>query len=250
MLNTVVCDDELPALDLLTGLLTETGAVSIAGACHSIHDALEIINRGGVDLVVFDIEMPELSGVDAYSKITVAPRPLVIFATAHPEYAVEAFGVEAIDYILKPLTLERVEKAVEKAERLHGLIKAREDGGLVQVPSTAPEDGAGVLKIKDAGKFYFVPHSDILWIEAAGDYSLVHMEAREITIRAPIKSLEAELPAMNFARVHRSAIISTAHIREIIMLPKGEAQICLASGAKVRASRSYSDVVRNLSIAI
>ena len=248
MLNTVVCDDELPALELLTGLLTETGLVSIVGACRSTRDALKIINHGGVDLVVFDIEMPELSGVDAYNQITIAPRPLVIFATAHPEYAVEAFGVEAIDYILKPLTLERVTKAVEKAARLDSLIRARESGALVQAPSTAPEDGASVLKVKDAGKLYFVPHSDIIWIEAAGDYSLLHMKTREITIRAPIKSLEADLPEVSFVRVHRSAIVSTAYIREIVLLPKGEAQICLANGKKVRTSRSYRDVVHNLSV--
>jgi len=246
MLSAVVCDDEIPALELMSGLLTETGAVSIKASCHSVREALEIINHGDVDLVVFDIEMPELSGVDAYSQITATPRPLVIFATAHPEYAVEAFGVEAIDYILKPLTLERVAKAVKKAARLHSLIVKREEGALIEAPGREPADGSGVLRIRDAGKLYFVPHDDIIWVEAAGDYSLLHMKDRELTIRVPIKTLEAELPIASFARVHRSAIVSTTHVREINFLPKGEAHITLVSGSKVRTSRSYRDVVQSL----
>ena len=249
MLKTVVCDDELPALELLSSLLMETGSVYIAASCQSTQGALDIINRGGVDLVVFDIEMADLSGVEAYNRITASPRPLVIFATAHPEYAVEAFGVEAIDYILKPLTSGRVASAVAKAARLHSLIVEREGGALVQASGTKPEDRGGVLRIRDAGKCYFVPHDDIVWVEAAGDYSLLHMKDRELTIRVPIKVLEADLPAIPFVRVHRSAIISTTYIREIKLLPKGEAEIELVGGGHVRSSRSYREVVKRLASA-
>ncbi len=245
MLNVVVCDDELPALELMSSLLKETGAVTISASCQSVREALEIINRGGVDLVVFDIEMPGLSGVDAYGQITVTPRPLVVFATAHPEYAIDAFGVDAIDYILKPFNFERVQKAIEKAARLRRRINERESGAPIEALESAPDDLSGVLKVKDAGRFYFVPHKDVIWIEAAGDYSLLHMTDHELTIRVPIKTLETELPAL-FIRVHRSAIISTAHIREINLLPKGEALIRLSKDATVRTSRSYRDVVHAL----
>lgn len=246
MLNTVVCDDEAPALQLMTELLEETGGVSIKSSCQSVREALSVINAGGVDLVVFDIEMPELSGVDAYNEITVEPKPLVIFATAHPEYAVEAFGVDAIDYILKPISLERVLKGVEKADRLHRLILERETGAVIDAPETAPQDVTDVLKIKDAGKLYFIPHNEIVWIEAAGDYSLLHMKDRELTIRVPIKTLEADLPPPNFARVHRSAIVSAWYIREIQLLPKGEALIVFDENTAVRSSRSYRDTVHAL----
>lgn len=246
MLNTIVCDDELPALQLMTDFLVETGGVSIVSSCQSVREALDIINSGGVDLVVLDIEMPELSGVDAYNQISVEPRPLVIFATAHPEYAVEAFGVDAIDYILKPISLNRVSKAVEKAERLRRLIVEREAGSAIDAPETVPAEAVDVLKIKDAGKLYFVPHNEIVWIEAAGDYSLLHLKDRELTIRVPIKSLEADLTTPNFARVHRSAIVSARHIREITLLPKGEAMIVLDEDTSVRSSRSYRDAVQAL----
>ena len=246
MLNTVVCDDELPALELMRGLLTETGAVSIVGVCQSARDALDLVNRGGVDLVVFDIEMPELSGVDAYSQIKASPRPLVIFATAHPKYAVEAFDVEAIDYILKPLSSGRVGAAIEKALRLHGLIKERREEYRVPSVNIATQDRPDLLKIKDAGKFYFVPHDDIYWVEAAGDYSVLHTKDRDLTVRLPIKKIESELPATRFVRVHRSAIISVAHIREVVVLPKGESQIVLEGGDRVRTSRSYRGIVQQL----
>lgn len=249
MLNVVVCDDELPALELMSSLLLDTGAVNLAASCQSVREALEVINRGSVDLVVFDIEMPELSGVDAYGQITAEPRPLVIFATAHPEYAVEAFGVDAIDYILKPFDFDRVHKSVEKAMRLRRLIVERERGAPIHAPQAEPEDLSGVLRVKDAGTFYFVPHKDIIWIEAAGDYSLLHMADRELTVRVAIKTLETELPINLFARVHRSAIVAKSHIREINLLPKGEAQILLEDDACVRTSRSYREVVQGLASA-
>jgi len=249
MLKTVLCDDELPALELMSSMLIETGDVDLVAACQSVREALDVINRGGIDLIVFDIEMPELSGVDAYSKITVEPRPLVIFATAHPEYAVEAFGIDAIDYILKPLDAERVKKSVEKAARLRRLVLERAGGAPLAASQSPPDDLAGVLKIKDAGKFYFMPHKDIIWVEAAGDYSILHMAGKDITIRVTIKMLETELPLALFARVHRSAIISKAHIQEIDFLPKGEAQIALSQGYSVRTSRSYRDVVQSLGVA-
>ncbi|RME64509.1 MAG: DNA-binding response regulator [Alphaproteobacteria bacterium] len=246
MLKTVICDDELPALELLTAVLLETGQIDVVAACQSIDEALVAINKGGVDLVVLDIEMPALSGVEAYGQITVQPKPLVIFATAHAEYAVDAFGVDAIDYILKPIDPDRVQKAVEKASRLLRLISARNHGLPLHADDRKPADLSGVLKIKDAGKVYFLPHADIVWIEAAGDYSILHTQKKEITVRVPIKALEAELPVSRFARVHRSTIISTGNIREIKSLPKGEAEILLSDDAAIRTSRSYRDVVQGL----
>lgn len=246
MLKTVLCDDEPPALELMASLLGETGEVDLVACCLSIRAALDVINKGGIDLIVFDMEMPELSGVAAYSEIEIEPRPLVIFATAHPEYAVDAFGVDAIDYILKPLEFTRVKRAIDKAVRLRRLVLERAAGAPLAAPIAPPEDLSGVLKIKDAGRFYFIPHSDIIWIEAAGDYSILHMGDREVTIRVTVKMLEAELPTPLFARVHRSAIVAKNRIREIDFLPKGEAQLTMSSGAAVRTSRSYRDVVQKL----
>lgn len=249
VLKTVVCDDEAPALELLSSLLEETGEVEIVMACQSVREALRVINNGGIDLAVFDVEMPELSGVEAFGQVTIEPRPLVVFATAHPEYAVEAFGVDAIDYIMKPLDCDRVSRAIEKAVRLNRLVVERQRGKPPAASDEPPSDPDGVLKIKDAGQFYFIPHAEIIWIEAAGDYSIVHMPDREVTIRVAVKTLEAELPQTLFARVHRSAIVSIPEIRQVSFLAKGEALIRLSNDALVRTSRSYRDIVQNLGAA-
>jgi len=241
MLKTVICDDELPALELLCGLLKKTGAVDIRAAVQDVAEAITFVNEGDVDLVVLDIDMPDITGVEAFRSITLDPKPLLIFATAHPEYALEAFDVDAIDYLLKPLDPERVAKAIEKAKRLHGFIQ--------QVADDTPEAenaATDALRVKDGNRVYMVPLDQVVWIEAAGDYSLVHTGEREYAMRQTISGLERELPADQFVRVHRSTIISSASVKEVHALSKGEARIVLKSGAEVKASRSYRNVVRQL----
>ena len=245
MLRTIVCDDEAPALELIEGMLRDTGEVAIEGAYLSVLDAIERINAGGIDLAVLDVEMPILTGVEASEQITVDPKPLIVFATAHPEYAVEAFGLDAIDYVLKPFDRHRIAKAVEKAIRFRQLIEQSEQ----EVQGEGDDNRAdppAMLRIKDSGRYYFMPHHDVLWIEAAGDYSLLHTQDKEAAIRRTIKSLETDLPADRFVRIHRSSIVSIEHIREIQMLHKGEAQILLTDGTIVRTSRSYRDVIQKL----
>lgn len=240
-LRTVVCDDELPALELVCGLLEDTGQVEILKATQTPAEALEEINKGGVDLVVIDIEMPGLNGTDLFRRIDSDPKPLLIFATAHPEYALDAFEADAIDYILKPLEFRRVEKAVEKAQRLHGLIAANH----ASEPDVLHERG-GSLKVRDGTRTFFVPYDDVVWIEAAGDYSLIHTNDREHAMRITITALAKELPAELFERVHRSAIIGVRHVLEVENLAKGEALISLSTGGQVKASRSYREAVRRL----
>ncbi len=242
-MKTVICDDELPALDLICSMLKETGKVEVVAACQSALEAIDIINRGGIDLAFFDVEMPELSGVVAASKISVEPKPLLVFATAHPEYAVDAFGIDAIDYVLKPLDQDRITKSVEKARRLSRMIRERSVSSLQGAEMSEKSSTDEVLRIKDGGSIHFIPLRDISWIEAAGDYSLLHRPNAEVAVRRTISSLEADLPQTRFVRVHRSSIVSIPHIREVKLLAKGEAVIKLIDSTLVRASRSYRKVV-------
>ncbi len=245
-LRTVVCDDELPALEFMTDMLQDMPEVEVVSACRSSSAALDIINRGGIDLAFFDIEMPELSGVTAASEISIDPKPLLVFATAHPEYAVDAFGIDAIDYILKPFDYERVEKSVEKASRMLRLIRKRDDTASNVEQSEMSRNETEVLKIKDAGSYHFIPIQDIIWVEAAGDYSLLHKSNGEIAVRRTITSLEDDLPANKFARVHRSSIIAIDRIAEVRRLAKGEAEIRLVDNITVRSSRSYRETTDRL----
>lgn len=246
MMRTLVCDDELPALELLTQILEDSGAVEIVAAHLSVTDAVARINEGGIDLAFFDIEMPDLTGVEAAQLIRVTPKPLLVFATAHPEYAVDAFGIDAIDYILKPFDPARVHRSVEKAARLNRIIIEGVPSALSATEDEDRSNDSDALKIRDAGRFYVIPHDDIVWIEAAGDYSLIHRNQGEVAIRRTISSLESELPEARFRRVHRSCIISVSHIEEIRRLSKGEANIILRGDIVVKASRSFRDVVDEL----
>ena len=242
-MKTVVCDDELPALELATGMLERTGFVEVVASCSSVSQALERVAQGGVDLLVLDIEMPELSGVDAAISIEIDPKPLLIFATAHPEYAAEAFGIDAIDYLLKPLDPVRVQHAAEKAVRFHELIhrSAAETG--YESPPHELEPRADELRIQDGNRFHVIPFRDIVWIEAAGDYSLIHQERSEVAVRRSLTSLELALPEEDFLRIHRSTMISRNHLRQVRRLAKGEAELILTGDVKVKSSRSHKDEI-------
>jgi len=246
MMKTLLCDDEGPARELLADILNSAKSVELIAVCSSAKEALRIINRGGVDLVFFDIEMPEMSGVEAARKLTVEHRPLIVFATAHADYAIDAFGIDAIDYILKPIDPDRVLKAVEKANRLHHLIdKTRGESGLAaEGLKSAPTDEA--LRVFDAGRLFVIPYKEIVWVEAAGDYSLIHRLEGETAIRRTLSSVIRELPGNRFKRVHRSAIVSVSHITEIKRLAKGEAELTLNGEVMLRASRTYRTVIDEL----
>ena len=230
MLKTVICDDEPPALEFLADMLNEIRDVDLVGAFLSASEALAAINAGGIDIAFFDVEMPELSGVEAVTRITVEPKPLLIFATAHPEYAVDAFGIDAIDFFLKPFDEARLAKAIEKASRMHALIRSSNEHAVEPVESGERKD---VLKVRDGGSFHFIPLSAIIWIEAAGDYSVIHHDGRELAIRKTLSSLEEELDDRRFCRVHRSSIVSKDHVASVKRLAKGEAEISLDNGVIV-----------------
>ena len=246
MLRAIICDDEQPAIDLIADFLEQSDQVELVAKCQSAAEALTVIERGGVDLVFFDVEMPELTGVAAAAQIGVEPKPLLVFVTAHPEYAVEAFGIDAIDYVLKPIRRDRLLKSVDKAVRMTRLIQESRERTEPDEQLNYPQESDDVIKIQDAGSFHFLSLKDILWIEAAGDYSLLHKTGAEIAVRRTISSLEGELPSNRFLRIHRSAIISVDHISEIRRLAKGEAEIKMGAGAWVKSSRSYRDVIAGL----
>ncbi len=244
MLKTVVCDDERPALELLVAMLEETGAVEIVAALQSVTEAIAVIDQGGIDLVVLDIDMPGMSGVDAARSLRVDPMPLLVFATAHPEYAVDAFDIDAIDYILKPIEKARVRHAVEKAVRLDRSIRKATGDRAVAAPALeGVERKPDLLQVRDGSRYYVVALGDIVWIEAGGDYSLIHTQTSEIVIRRTLSSLEESLPEDRFLRVHRSFIVGKEHVRQVRRMPKGEAEIHLTGSVTVRSSRSYRDAV-------
>ena len=237
-LRTLIADDEPLALDLLEKLLADHPLIELAGRCGSGEAVVRALEGTRIDLLFLDVEMPGLSGIEVARALD--PAPMIVFATAHAEFAVDAFEADAVDYVLKPLEPERVLAAVEKASvqrpfRLRG-------AGRALVPS-APRE---TLPVKDGGRTNLLRTQDILWAEGAGDYALLHAGGETYTARVTLRDLEAELERAGFLRVHRSAIVRAASVRAVTPLPKGEAMLTLEDGTEVKASRTYRTQIERL----
>ena len=235
-LTTLLVDDEPLALDLLDAMLADHPVIELAGRCASGAAALERLADAPVDLVFLDVEMPGLSGIETARAMD--PKPMIVFATAHAEFAVDAFAADAVDYVLKPFEQERVLAAVEKAALQRAF---RLPGRALTV--TRPRE---TLPVRDGRRTNLVPVREILWAEAAGDYALLHAEGVTHTARVTLRDLEGELEAAGFLRVHRSAIVREAAVSAVSPLPKGEAMLTLADGTQVKASRSYRAAIVRL----
>jgi DNA-binding LytR/AlgR family response regulator len=201
MINAIAIDDEAPALKVIENFCGRTEGIRLAGTFLRPRDALAWLVQSPADLLFLDIRMPSQSGLDLYK--TLDPGPLVIFTTAHAEYAVEGFNVNAIDFLLKPFTIERFQQAVAKAAEY---ISFRQ----------MPENHDDTLLIRADYSLIKVRTADILFVEAADDYLKIHQERRPpLIVRMTMKSLVSMLPASDFVRTHRSYIVALRRIDNV-----------------------------------
>lgn len=241
-LRTLLVDDERLSLDLLEAILRDHPVIEVIGRCASGEAALDVLGGARVDLLFLDVEMPGLSGVEVARALDPAPPPppMIVFATAHAEFAVDAFRADAVDYVLKPFERERVLAAVEKASIQRPYRLAGAGGALVPI---APRE---TLPVKDGGRTNLVHVRDILWAEGAGDYALLHTAEVTHTARVTLRDLERDLEQAGFLRVHRSAIVRASQVASVSPLPKGEAMLTLSDGTEVKASRTYRAAIEAL----
>ncbi len=204
MINTIIVDDEPLALDVLETYIEQVPELNLVQRCNNALEANEALKKHEVDLMFLDIQMPQLTGIDFLKTLT--RPPLVIFTTAYPNYAIEGFELDAIDYLLKPISLERFMKAVNKAaDQLQ--LQRRE----------APAEGEDFIFVKADKKLVRVKFSDVLYIEGLKDYVIIRMEGgkRVITLQT-MKSLEEKLPPNLFKRIHRSYIVNIDKIEAVV----------------------------------
>ncbi|GAB2506081.1 LytR/AlgR family response regulator transcription factor [Microbulbifer agarilyticus] len=261
-LKTVVVDDEPLALQLLQSLLEDISDIEIVAACRNGREALNAVATYMPDLLFLDIQMPGMSGFDVISRLQGDIIPQVIFATAYDHYAVEAFDVNAVDYVLKPMEPERLELAVGRArgrlrqQRLQGLGNLSDEKGRLLSSLTSPtteqstEKGAnsdtpGKLAIKDGGRIILASQADIEWVDAAGDYMCIHNNGETHIMRSTLKELQQQLCPISFKRVHRSTLVNLNYIQEIQVLTKGEYLLTLKSGEKIKVSRNYRQPIKD-----
>lgn len=252
-IRALIVDDEPLALELLREMLAPHRSIAVIGERRSGTDAVEAIAALAPDLVFLDVQMPEMTGFEVVEAVGPARMPAVVFVTAYDRYAVKAFEVHALDYLLKPFDEERLDRAIRRVEG--ALDRARPDPLGDRLAALLAELGARVperrerperLVIQDAGRAVFVPLDAIDWIEAAGKYVIVHAGAATHTLRESIGALEAELDPRRFARIHRSTIVRVDRIREVRTLFGGEYEVVLRDGTELGSSRGYRHRVQAL----
>ncbi|MGP8215494.1 MAG: LytR/AlgR family response regulator transcription factor [Bacteroidia bacterium] len=199
-MNCIIVDDDDASRTVLTQIAKQIDYLTIVKTCSSSIDAMNTISKEDIDLLFLDIEMPGMSGLDMLKALD--KRPQVILTTSHREYALDAFDLNVVDYLVKPLTLSRFLKALAKVK----------DSLDTKEQVNAEQD---FFFIKKDSVLTKVPVKDILWIEALGDYLTIHAKEQRYILHATLKSLEEKLPSNKFIRVHRSYIVQIDNITEV-----------------------------------
>jgi two-component system LytT family response regulator len=241
-LRVLIVDDEPLARDRLRAWLLEEPSVEIVGECGSGTEALALIRSTPLDLVFLDVEMPGCNGLQVVSELPAEGRPAVIFVTAHERFALDAFEVQAIDYLLKPFDQERFQTALRRAEEY---LRARRAGkiedkleSLLADAAVAPGKTPERLTVRADGRLVFLKPSEIVWIEAADNYIILHLVDGRLMLRETLAAIEKRLGTTSFARVSRSALVHLDQIKELQPTFHGDFVVVLRNGTKVPLSRS------------
>jgi two-component system LytT family response regulator len=249
-LNVVIVDDESLARDTVRLLLEDVSDVAVVAEAADGRQAVDAIREHKPDLVFLDVQMPGLTGLEVVSEVGADQMPPVVFVTAYDEYAVKAFETSAIDYLVKPFSDDRFEAALDKARmQLQQTRRADLEERLRQLlaETRTPVSSANDTRfmVKDRGSIRFVDASDVDWVEAAGDYVILHSGNQKNMIRETMTGMEKKLPSDRFVRIHRSTIVCLNTIREIKPYFHGDYIVYLNDGKELKLSRRYWQQVEN-----
>lgn len=254
-IRTLLVDDEEIARRGLRVRLDRAKEIEIVGECQNGAEAIESINLLSPDLVFLDVQMPELSGFDVLRSMRPKVMPYVVFVTAFDQYALRAFEVHALDYLLKPIDDERFAATLRHA---CGIVLGARDGAYARqiaeaIASLSRKDAPAVeqagtdrLAIPVGDRVMIIRVAEIDWIEAADNYVSIHVGKKAWLLRETISALEQRLKPKGFARIHRSTIVNAQRVTELRSLSNGEFAIVLADGTSLRMSKSYRAVLDQL----
>ncbi len=238
-IRTLIVDDEPPGRQRLRALLEADPDVTVLGECADGAEALATLRAQPCDLVFLDIEMPGLSGLEVARRLGPNRLPAVVFVTAHRDYALPAFEVRAVDFLLKPFDRARFQKTMRWAkEQL-----ARDAEPEAAKPSARPLER---VTIKSGGRIYFVKAEDIDWVEAAGNYLRLHAGGQTHLLRETMNGLEGRLDPERFWRIHRSTIVNVDRVQELQPLFHGDYAVILHDGSRLSLSRKFRNRIEDL----
>jgi two-component system LytT family response regulator len=244
-LRIVIVDDEELARTGIRARLRRSPDVEIVAECANGREAIDAIRRHAPHIVFLDVQMPGKSGFDVIEEVGWEAFPHVIFVTAHDRYAIQAFDVNALDYLLKPIDDERFDVALQRARE--AVARDRDTDLDQRLASVVAELRSGKARtcesdrivVRSSGRVVFVKTSEIDWVEAAGDYVTLHVGKKSWLLRETITDMERKLGAKGFTRIHRSTIVNTERIGEMHPLDNGEYRLVLRDGTELKLSRSH-----------
>jgi len=243
-MKAVIADDEPLARERIRTLLAGEADIEIVAEAANGADAVQVAREHRPDLLFLDVQMPGLDGFGALEQLGADEMPSVVFVTAYDEYALQAFEVHALDYLLKPFNRTRFQKTLRRA-REHALGRANGDLSrkLVSLLESLKGNRQHLdrIVIRNAGRVTFLPTTEIDWIDAAGNYVKIYSGKDQHILRETLKNLEARLDPAVFVRVHRSTILNVERIRELQPLFHGDCNAILRDGTRITCSRSFSD---------
>jgi two-component system LytT family response regulator len=249
-IRTLIVDDEALARERLHQLLENEPEIEIVGECADGQQALEAIGHERPDLIFLDIQMPELDGFEVLQAITGSP-PVVVFVTAYDKFALRAFEVHAVDYLLKPFDRERFQTALRRAidqvkQRDSSALQERQLALLAELKP--PQKPLERLAVKSGGHIIFLKLTDVDWIGAAHNYVEIHVGNDSHLLRETLNAIEARLPQDKFVRISRSLIVNVERIKELHPLFYGEYTVVLQNGTRLTLSRRYRDKLPQLGV--
>jgi two-component system LytT family response regulator len=250
-IRVLIVDDEPLAREGIVFQLRNESDVEIVAECEDGSAAIEAIKRSKPDLVFLDIKMPKISGFNVIEQIGSSNMPLVIFLTAYDEHAVEAFRLNALDYLLKPIDKTRFQQSLQKArkqlqkdrfsaqgEQLEQLLAAMRNTGNTHEPAVPPR-----IAMKLGGNIQFLLPDELLWVEAEGDYVNVHTTARSHLVRETMLAMEKRLEPYGFQRIHRSAIVNLSSISKLVNADNGDYEVMMSNGLSLKIGRNYREAL-------
>ncbi len=249
MIKTLVVDDEPFARARILKLLETFDYISVIGECKNGREAVTQIQNYKPDLVFLDIQMPDFTGFDVLSKSEKENLPFIIFVTAYDQYALKAFDVKAVDYLLKPYDNERFTQALEHArEQINQRDEAQLHKKMVNLLTEHQHQQSDIkfqLEIKDKGRLTKINTFDIYFLEAQGNYIQLHLEEKSYMIRETLQNIKNSLEQETFLQIHRSILVNTNYINQVKYSGNNQFEVNLRNNITLHSSRSHKEDIQS-----
>ena len=243
-IRTMIVDDEELGRERVRMMLAEHPDIEVVAECSDGAEAVRTIERERPDLVFLDVQMPGMNGFEVLETLEGEPLPAVVFVTAHDDYALRAFDIHALDFLLKPFDNGRFEKTLERARvQVSQTRGTAVDSRILSLLEDLKSDRKYPerLIVKSGGRVFFLRTEEIDWVEAAGNYVRLHARNESHLLRESMKNMEAKLDPRLFVRIHRSAIVNVDRIKELEPWFHGEYIVIMRDGTRLTSSRVFSD---------